>query len=173
MQRDHYRAITAITHYFDTGKGITRPQYRWALIKDHERIEKTSTFKGRKKDFDNFFKHDRFGNKRDIRRVISADNNLGNFLNQLVDYKILERVKDKEGVERFKLSQKGLSVLKYRWLRFWIDRYWKDFGIDRLYDLIINDLRENHSIFIEDQWPSLGYEITIKAPIRIEKLPKR
>lgn len=162
MEREHYMAIITITHYFDRGEGITRPQYRWALIKDHNRIEKTSTF-GRKKDFDNFFKQDRFGNKGDLRRIISSDNNLGNFLRRLVDYQILERFEDKKHVERFKLRKDAMLLLKHSFLHEMVDFYSECCGdIDGLYDLVANYSRENWDTFIEVNESPLSAKLRIK-----------
>ncbi len=116
----------------------------------------------RKKDFDNFFKQDRFGNKRDLRRIISSDNNLGNFLRRLVDYRILERFGDKKDVERFKLRKDALLLLKHQFLHKMVNFYSEIGDIDGLYDLVVNYCRENYTMFIEADESPLSIKMRIK-----------
>lgn len=133
MESPHYESILTLTMYFqDKEKGLRLMHYRWALIENHDNINQnyfvhkmndffSSSFNEKQKDeltklyreqgntynFDtdlhDFYK--RYPNAKGCIKGKYANNNLSNFLNKLVyTYKILNKYKDTDGIERYYLN---------------------------------------------------------------------
>ena len=123
---DPYFSIIHLTLAFeDKENGLARIHYRWALIPDHDNIH-SSYFKKKMNDF--FTNQDQeltfqideletlekiMGIKRGCIKGKYANNNLGNFLKKLIDYKLLTSHIDNNNIKRYTTTD-IVNLIRYR-----------------------------------------------------------
>jgi hypothetical protein len=138
IEKEPYLSIINLTESYENPyrkTGLERMHYRWALIENHDNIKRTSNknkmikfFRKsplESKDKKEFAKelYDRRKNdylellyelkivKKDIIRGKSANNNLGIFLNSLVDEGILSKDKGANNLLHFSLTEKYTFIV--------------------------------------------------------------
>ena len=114
LNRDHYRSILYLSlqwrHKKGVKNGFRQEHYRYVLIKNHDNIKNTPLAKEMESIFGKSLD---FGGYRDywVKECITSRSGLSNFLDYLVERKLLIPNKDNNNVTRYKITKKGRMSL--------------------------------------------------------------